>query len=180
MSGPVLIGLASGGIAVLLSIDTFPRQPSEPRPRDGRSGVERAASLRDRGLEHGYNLDYAEALAAFREAIDADPEDSNNERLAAATVWMRLLYEQGAVTVEDYLGQARANIPRRKPSADLVAVFRHHLDRATVLLLQLFDGEQAIAQIPHRLLVRLALKQRLGRHAKGLLDGFDQLSVVRR
>jgi tetratricopeptide (TPR) repeat protein len=84
-------------------------------------------------LEHGYNLDYPEALAAFRAAIAADPDDSANERLAAATIWMRLLFEQGAVTVDDYLGQARANIPRRKPSAELVAVFRHHLDRATAL-----------------------------------------------
>ena len=97
------------------------------------SGATRAALFRARGLEHGYNLDYPEALVAFREAIAADPQDSGNERLAAATVWMQLLFEQGAVTVDDYLGQARANIPRRQPSSDLVAVFRRHLDRATVL-----------------------------------------------
>ena len=35
-----------------------------------------SAALRARGLELGYNLDYPDALAAFRLAIAADPDDS--------------------------------------------------------------------------------------------------------
>lgn len=133
MSGLLVRGLAVTGI-VLVSMDALARQlPAAAATGEARSGAARAESLRVQGLEHGYNLDYPEALAAFREAIAADPGDSTNERLAAATIWMRLLFEQGAVTVDDYLGQARANIPRRKPSPDLVAAFRHHLDRATTL-----------------------------------------------
>jgi tetratricopeptide (TPR) repeat protein len=43
---------------------------------------------------------------------------------------MRILLAQGAVTVEDYLGQARASIPRTPPAADLAATFDRHLTRA--------------------------------------------------
>ena len=131
MGGLLRRGMAVTSLVAGLSIETLARQPTALSTDD--RGPARAAALRAQGLAHGYNLDYPEALAAFRKAIAADPEDSNSERLAAATLWMRLLFEQGAVTVEDYLGQARANIPRRKPSPDLVAAFRHHLDRATAL-----------------------------------------------
>ena len=48
-----------------------------------------AAAHRARGLEHGYNLDREEALAAFEDAIAADPGDPSAYRLAAATVWTR-------------------------------------------------------------------------------------------
>ena len=48
-----------------------------------------AAAHRARGLEHGYNLDRGEALAAFEDAIAADPGDPSAYRLAAATVWTR-------------------------------------------------------------------------------------------
>jgi len=70
-----------------------------------------SAALRARGLELGYNLDYPEALAAFRLAIADAPDDSRAYSLAAATEWTALLFEQGAVTVDDYLGQARADTP---------------------------------------------------------------------
>jgi tetratricopeptide (TPR) repeat protein len=92
-----------------------------------------AADLRRAGLEHGYNLDYADALAAFRDAIAADPQDAAAHRLAAATLWMQMLFEQGAVTVEDYMGQARATVTRRPPAPSLAAAFRDHFDRAVIL-----------------------------------------------
>ena len=117
------VGVAFG-LCVSMPIDALTRQPS---------AAERAAALRFQGLDHGYNLDYPEALAAFEEAIALEPDEPANERLAAAALWMRLLFEQGAVTVEDYLGQARSNIPRRPASASLVTTFQRHLDRATAL-----------------------------------------------
>jgi tetratricopeptide (TPR) repeat protein len=92
-----------------------------------------AAQLRAGAMELGYNLDYPEALATFREVIAADPLDATSERLAAATLWMHMLFEQGAITVDDYLGQARSKIDRPKPRPHLVEAFRAHLDRATVL-----------------------------------------------
>jgi tetratricopeptide (TPR) repeat protein len=92
-----------------------------------------AATLRARGLELGYNLDHAEALAAFKEAIAAAPLDPTGYRLLAATAWISLLFQQGAITVDDYLGQARANVARSTPDAGLAATFHDALDRALTL-----------------------------------------------
>jgi tetratricopeptide (TPR) repeat protein len=92
-----------------------------------------AAALRERALDYGYNLDYADALAAYRGAIVLDPNDADAHRLAAATIWMQLLFDQGAITVEDYLGQARAKVERPAPPPDLARAFFQHLDRASTL-----------------------------------------------
>lgn len=92
-----------------------------------------SAALRQRGLELGYNLDHEEALAAFRSAMAADPTDPAPYRLAAATMWINLLFTQGAVTADDYLGQARSDVARKPPAAHLDAAFRAHMDRALEL-----------------------------------------------
>jgi tetratricopeptide (TPR) repeat protein len=92
-----------------------------------------AAALRTRGLELGYNLDHDEALAVFKEAIAADPDDPAPYRLRAAATWITLLFEQGAITVDDYLGQARANIPRAAPTAALDTAFHDALRLALTL-----------------------------------------------
>jgi tetratricopeptide (TPR) repeat protein len=92
-----------------------------------------SAALRARGLELGYNLDYPEALAAFRLAIADAPDDSRAYSLAAATEWTALLFEQGAVTVDDYLGQARADVPRSTAQPDLDRALHEDLDRAQAL-----------------------------------------------
>jgi len=92
-----------------------------------------AVALRARGLGLGYNLDHAEALEAFKEAIAADPDAPAGYRLAAATIWITVLFEQGIITVEDYLGQARANVPRSAPTAKLEAAFYDYLHQAQVL-----------------------------------------------
>jgi tetratricopeptide (TPR) repeat protein len=94
------------------------------------SGAAEAAALRTRGQLLGYNLDRDAALGAFKDAIAADPTHPAAYRLTAATLWIDALFQQGAVTAEDYLGQARADSKRRPPAADLQAVFRGHLDRA--------------------------------------------------
>jgi tetratricopeptide (TPR) repeat protein len=86
-----------------------------------------------RGLDYGYNLDYEQALDTFRQAVEHDPGDATAHRLAAATIWMRMLFLQGAVTVEDYLGQAKARVDRRPPPAELAAQFDKHVDRALAI-----------------------------------------------
>ena len=86
--------------------------------------------LRHRGLEHGYNLEYAEALAAFEQAIAADPSDATAHRLSAAALWMMILFQQGNVTAEDYLGQAREKVVRTAVPPDVAAAFNRHVDRA--------------------------------------------------
>ena len=94
---------------------------------------EKAASLRARGLDLGYNHDYAGAFANFKDAIAADPDDATAYRLLAASAWVRLLLDQGAITVEDYLGQTRANLPRRPPGGDLNRLFHDSLGKAIAI-----------------------------------------------
>ncbi len=77
--------------------------------------VAEAAGLRARGQGLGYNLDRDAALASFREAMAVDPSHPAAYRLTAATLWIGALFERGAVTAEDYLGQARSEVERRPP-----------------------------------------------------------------
>ncbi len=92
-----------------------------------------SAALRARGQFLGYNLDRDAALASFRDAIAVDPTHPAAYRLTAATVWINMLFQQGSVTAEDYLGQARSDLVRRPPAPELDAVFREHLERALTL-----------------------------------------------
>ena len=98
--------------------------------------------LRTAGLAAGYNLDYPEALEAFRAAMDADPDDPAPHRLFAATLWIRALFAQGAVTADDYLGQARSSVARTPPPPDVDKAFREHLQRAVIL------AERAVQRNP--------------------------------
>ena len=101
------------------------------------------AMLRARALEQGYNLDYADAIATFRHAIAIDPDDADAHRLAAAAIWMQILFDQGAITVEDYLGQAKAKVERPAPPPELADAFRQHLERALAL------AEEAVRRRPN-------------------------------
>src|SRR5262245_40244423 len=92
-----------------------------------------APALRARALQLGYNLDHAEALALFKNASDADPRDPAAFRLAAATAWTAQLFDDGAITVADYLGQARAAIPRPAPASTTAALVRDGVRQASAL-----------------------------------------------
>ena len=92
-----------------------------------------AAALRARGLDQAYNLDHAEALTTFKQLIAEAPDSPAGYRLAAATLWIKLLFEQGAVTVDDYLGQARSDARRLPPTPALAAQFHDYLRRAKTL-----------------------------------------------
>src|SRR6185295_8768614 len=92
-----------------------------------------AAASRERGLTLGYNLDHGQALDAFRDAIAADPGDPTTYPLLAGAAWVALLFEQGIITVDDYLGQARSTLARAAPNAALDAAFHDALQRALAL-----------------------------------------------
>jgi tetratricopeptide (TPR) repeat protein len=93
----------------------------------------RASALRAQALELGYSLDHQQALATFEQSIAADPDEPAGYRLAAATIWITLLFQQGAITVDDYLGQARAEVTRAAPDAALAAQFHGYLQRARTI-----------------------------------------------
>ena len=109
----------------------FAKIPQPPEARGtGSPDPARAAELRARGIDLGFNLDYPEALAAFREAIAADPGDPAAYRMAAATLWVSLLFQQGMVTTDDYTGRARAKIAKKPPPPDIAAAFFEYTNTA--------------------------------------------------
>ena len=106
-----------------------------PRERRGRSlsSPSRGGGVSRPCLRLGYDLDRDAAIDAFREAMAADPTHPAAYRLTAATVWIAMLFQQGAVTAEDYLGEAQSGSRRGPPPAQLASVFRTNLDRAITL-----------------------------------------------
>ena len=97
------------------------------------ASVPKAAALRAEGIALGYNLDRAEALAVFKKAIAADPADPAGYRMVAANAWITLLFEQGAISVDDYLGEARGNVQRDPPNPALAKTFHDAITQATTL-----------------------------------------------
>jgi tetratricopeptide (TPR) repeat protein len=123
------------GVAALTAVSLSARQALTAHLDGAFTAIDpaRAVALRARGQSLGYNLDRDDALASFREAITVDPLHPAAYRLTAATVWINMLFQQGSVTAEDYLGQARSDLKRRPPAAELDAIFREHLGRALTL-----------------------------------------------
>jgi tetratricopeptide (TPR) repeat protein len=98
------------------AISSAGAQVTQEKAAGRRADPAAAAVLRTRGLELGYNLDHEDAIAAFEQTIAADPSGAAAYRLLAATTWISMLFQQGAITVDDFLGQARANLPRSAPA----------------------------------------------------------------
>ena len=97
-----------------------------PQPTD----AARVQVLRARGLALGYNLDHDAALATFRDALVIDPDDAASHRLVAATLWIKTLIAQGAVTAEDFLGQAGTSLRKPARAHELEACDRRAIDVA--------------------------------------------------
>ena len=105
-----------------------------------------AAALRARGLELGYNLDHADAIAAFRAAAAASPDHPAAWRSVAASMWISVLFEQGAVTAEDFLGRTGSPMGRKPPSPEFEKSFHDALNRAIALSeARINDGRPAVA-----------------------------------
>jgi tetratricopeptide (TPR) repeat protein len=121
------------GLAIGLVLCGFRLEPAFGQGYEAAGDRVSAAAHRARGLEHGYNLDRDEALAAFEDAIAADPSDPSAYRLAAATAWTQIVFEQGAISVDDYLGQAKARHQRQPPRPELAEKFRRYIRRSLTL-----------------------------------------------
>lgn len=129
---------------------------------------ERSAALCAQASDAAYNLDYDRAADLFRQAIAADPADAAAYRGAAKAAWLRILFQQGAVTTDEYMGPISSSdrkVP--KPPPALAAEFHSHIDRAVKL------GEQAVAREPRSAAAHYALGAALGFLASytGTIDG---------
>ena len=124
--------IAIGALAAF-GFGAVPATAEQPTPATVSPRSAEAAKLRARGLNAGYNLDHTEALDAFRQAIEVDPDDPEPHRLMAAILWINALFQQGAVTVDDYLGEVRSKVARKPPAPELETAFRNHIKQALAL-----------------------------------------------
>ena len=91
-------------------------------------------ALRARGATEINSLDRDQAVATFRQAIAADPQDAAAYRGLAGALWLNITYRRGNMTVDDYLGRVnRTNAAPPPPPAEAAAAFRDALDRALAL-----------------------------------------------
>src|ERR1700738_4599280 len=101
-----------------------------------RAGANPASeALRARASAHLYNLNHAEAMADFRQAVAADPQDAGAYRGLAVSLWLSITFRRGNMTVDDYLG--RPNRPSTAvlppPPPDTAAGFRDAIEHAIAI-----------------------------------------------
>jgi hypothetical protein len=63
-----------------------------------------ASQFRAEGNEHEYNLRLDPALARYRQAVEANPNDPASCPAVAAIYLMKIAFQRGAVTADDFLG----------------------------------------------------------------------------
>src|SRR5438309_3331262 len=91
-------------------------------------------ALRARASEQIYNLDRDRAIATFREAIAADPEDAAAYRGLATGLWLSITFGRGNMTIDDYLGGvSRQTVAAGPAPAETADAFREALDHALAL-----------------------------------------------
>src|SRR5256885_16426174 len=94
-------------------------------------------ALRTRASDQMYNLDRDLAIATYRQAIAADPQDAGAYRGLASGLWLSITFRRGNMTVDDYLGTVtRPTGQPPPPPPETVAAFRDALDRAMALARQ--------------------------------------------
>jgi tetratricopeptide (TPR) repeat protein len=85
----------------------------------------------NRAFADAYNLDHADAIEHARRAVALGPDSSRAHRGLASILWLRMLFERGAVSIDHYMGsisKSQANLPKPDPVA--AAEFKRVLGRA--------------------------------------------------
>jgi len=88
-------------------------------------GNPESEALRAKAASQIYNLDHDLAVATFRQAVAADPQDPGVYRGLATSSWLSITFRRGNMTVDDYLGRPNrpSNAPLPKPPPETVAAF---------------------------------------------------------
>jgi tetratricopeptide (TPR) repeat protein len=93
-----------------------------------------SSALRARASLELYNLDRERAIASFRQAVAADPQDAAAYRGLAGAYWMSITFRRGTMTVDDYLGGvSRSRSNSTPPAPEIAAAFNEAVERALAL-----------------------------------------------
>jgi len=130
------------------------------RPEGARANGESTA-LRIRAASELYNLNHDRALATFREAVAADPQDPAAYRGLAIQLWLNISFRRGNMTVDDYLGtvsvgrQAGAGTPPAEPTA---GAFQETLEHAIALARKQIETNPRDAEAHYQVGAALGLR----------------------
>ena len=127
-------------------------------PEAARANRESTA-LRVRATTELYNLDHERALAAFREAVAADPEDPAAHRGLAIGLWLDISFHRGNMTVDDYLGGVtRQSVAGAPAPPQAAAAFWEALDRALAIAREQVRTNPRSAEAHYQLGAALGLR----------------------
>lgn len=88
----------------------------------------------DAAFAAAYNLNYDQAMTLAQRLVAAHPEESAAHRALATIVWMHLLFDRGALTLDHYLGSvSQSNIQMPPAPSSRATLFTTHVDRAIAL-----------------------------------------------
>ena len=91
-------------------------------------------ALRARAASEFYNLDRDQALATYRQAVAADPQDAGAYRGLASALWLSITFVRGNMTVDDYIGRVgRPSTLFAPPPPEAAAAFRDAIERSLAL-----------------------------------------------
>jgi tetratricopeptide (TPR) repeat protein len=118
--------------ALMLAPAGFAAPAHGDRITQSRGATVRAAA--DKAFDAAYNLNYEEAMRLARQLVAAHPDESAAHRALATVVWMHLLFDRGAFTIDHYLGSVtQSNIQLPPPPVERAQLFRLHVNRAIAL-----------------------------------------------
>jgi hypothetical protein len=122
-----LEGVRAAGFALLAAAAAVPARANPA-----------SEALRATAANYTYNLEHDLALAAFRQAVAADPQDAGAYRGLASSLWLSITFRRGNMTVDDYLGRPnKPNMnPLPNPPPDAASGFRDAIDKAVALARQ--------------------------------------------
>jgi Flp pilus assembly protein TadD len=122
-----LEGARNAGFALCLALAAAPAL-----------GNPESEALRAKAANHVYNLEHDAALATFRQAVAADPQDAGAYRGLASSLWLSITFRRGNMTVDDYLGRPNKpnTNPLPNPPPETVAGFHDAVDKAIALARQ--------------------------------------------
>lgn len=131
-----------------------------------------SAALRGRAIEAAYNLDFPEASGLARQALAADPDDAAAHRALAVVTWLKIIFDRGAVTVDEYLGSVtRASVSLKPPPPAAARQFHESAARALQIADRLLKARPADPDAHYHVGAAVALQASYTASVEGRLVG---------